>query len=123
VTARPRLAVLHPILAWLGALIAAVTIGVFAASPIFSLSLWRSVFAIVAIPSALWTLLVIWFARRLALPRPVPDVLGAMFLALLLAGNWAPPILALGCGFVAGLTYWVLAGLPRSPYRDEPKSI
>lgn len=85
----------------------------------FSLSLWWSAICLVAIPAALWALLGVWMARQLKLWRPAPDIVGAVVLALLLASNWAPLHVVLLSGVVAGVSYWLCAGMPRPPYADR----
>ncbi|MFZ2032007.1 MAG: hypothetical protein WAU68_16970 [Vitreimonas sp.] len=107
---------LQPVVAWAISLAISVGVAVVMAAHAFSLSLWWSAEAIVAIPSALWALLGIWITRHLNLWRPLPDILGAVALSLLLASNWAPLPIVLIAGVVAGLSYWLLAGLPRPPY-------
>jgi hypothetical protein len=110
---------LQSVLAWAISLAISVAVAVVMIVHAFSLSLWWSAVSIVAIPSALWALLGIWIARHLNLWRPLPDIIGALVLALLLASNWAPLPIVLIAGLVAGLSYWPLAGLPRPPYASK----
>jgi hypothetical protein len=119
VTARTVRSTLQPVVAWAVSLALSVGVAVVMIAHAFSPSLWWSAVAIVAIPSALWALLGIWIARHLNLWRPLPDILGAAVLALLLASNWAPIHVVLIAGVVAGLSYWIFAGLPRPPYAER----
>jgi len=119
VTARAARSMLQPTLAWAISLAISVGVAVVMIAHTFSLSLWWSAVSVVAIPSALWALLGIWIARHLNLWRPVPDVVGAIVLSLLLASNWAPLPIVLIAGVTAGLSYWLLAGVPRPPYPSE----
>ena len=114
-TPRAR-AALHSVFAWAASLAISVAVADVMARHGFSLRLWLSAVTIVAIPSALWALLGIWIARHLNLWRPLPDVIGAVVLALLLASNWAPLPVVSTSGVVGGLSYWLFAGLPRPPY-------
>jgi len=107
---------LQPILAWAVSLALSVAIAVLIIAHTLSPSLWWSAVAIVAIPSALWALIGIWIARHLNLWRPIPDIVGAVTLSLLLASNWAPLPVVLVAGATAGVSYWLFAGLPRPPY-------
>lgn len=120
-TARTARAVVQPVLAWAVSLAISVAVAVVMVAHAFSPRLWWSAASIVAIPSALWALLGIWIARHLNLWRPLPDVIGALVLSLLLASNWAPINVVLVCGVVAGLIYWILAGLPRPPYGNAER--
>ena len=112
---------LQPFMAWAVSLALSVGVAVVTIAHTFSPSLWWSAVAIAAIPSALWALLGVWIARHLNLWRPLPDILGAIALALLLANNWAPIQVVIVAGLVAGLSYWILAGLPRPPYGDAER--
>jgi hypothetical protein len=116
VTPRTARVLLQPVLAWAISLALSVAIAVQMIAHAFSLSLWWSAVVIAVIPSALWALLGIWVARHLNLWRPIADILGAIVLSLLLASNWAPLPVVLAAGVTAGVSYWLLAGLPRPPY-------
>ena len=118
-TARNARAMPQSVLAWLASLAISVAVADVMVGHGFSWSLWWSAASIVAIPSALWAFIGIWIARHLNLWRPLSDVVGAAVLALLLASNWAPLPVVLTSGVVAGLSYWIFAGLPRPPYAER----